>query len=192
MALALRRRASSAAPDNFGLLGGKPSHPELLDWLARTFIENGWSVKDLHRLIMKSAAYQQASSVAAPAADHADPKLVDPENRLLWRANIQRLEAEQIRDAMLSTSGWLDLTIGGKTIPLRNREYVFNHTSKDATTYETPRRALYLPIIRNHLYDMLETVRLSGPDHAHGQPQQHRHRTAGADHDECAGGDGER
>ena len=82
--------------------------------------------------------------------------MLDPENRLLWRANIQRLEAEEIRDAMLATSGWLSTEIGGKTIPLRNREFVFNHTSKDATTYESPRRALYLPIIRNHLYDMLE------------------------------------
>ena len=176
-------------PDNFGILGGKPSHPELLDWLARTFIENGWSVKDMHRLIMKSATYQQSSRIAdfglliadlnsAPnaaigldgnqksesqtepgrrrEAQIRNPKLLDPENRLLWRANIQRLEAEEIRDAMLFTSGWLSTEIGGKTIPLKNREFVFNHTSKDATTYETPRRALYLPIIRNHLYDMLE------------------------------------
>ncbi len=164
-----------ASTDNFGILGAKPSHPELLDWLARTLIESGWSVKDLHRLIMKSATYQQSSSIAdsglqiADAAGNAaiglpdnrkskieNPKLIDPENRLLWRANIQRLEAEEIRDAMLFTSGWLDTTIGGKTIPLKNREFVFNHTSKDATTYESPRRALYLPIIRNHLYDMLE------------------------------------
>lgn len=145
-----------SSTDNFGLLGGRPSHPELLDWLARTFIESGWSIKDLHRLIMKSAAYQQASNVVFPASDKADPRLIDPENRLLWRANIQRLEAEQIRDAMLAVSGWLNLTMGGKTIPLHNREFVFNHTSKDATTYESPRRALYLPIIRNHLYDLLE------------------------------------
>jgi hypothetical protein len=142
--------------DNFGMLGAKPSHPELLDWLARSFIESGWSIKDLHRLIMKSAAYQQASTVSFSPSDKADPRVADPENRLLWHANIQRLEAEEIRDAMLITSGWLDLTIGGKTIPLRDREFVFNHTSKDATTYESPRRALYLPIIRNHLYDMLE------------------------------------
>ncbi|MEP6668640.1 MAG: PSD1 and planctomycete cytochrome C domain-containing protein [Chthoniobacter sp.] len=142
--------------DNFGFLGSKPSHPELLDWLARTFIESGWSIKDLHRLIMKSAAYQQASNVSFSPSDKVDPRIVDPENHLLWRANIQRLEAEEIRDAMLFTSGWLDLQIGGKTIPLHNREFVFNHTSKDATTYESPRRALYLPIIRNHLYDMLE------------------------------------
>ncbi len=144
------------SPDNFGLLGARPSHPELLDWLARTFIESGWSVKDLHRLVMKSAAYRQASRVPPPAAGQPDPTLLDPENRLLWRSHLQRLEAEQIRDAMLAASGWLNLELGGKTIPRRNREFVFNHTSKDATTYETARRALYLPIIRNHLYDMLE------------------------------------
>ena len=145
-----------SSPDNFGTLGSKPSHPELLDWLARTFIESGWSIKDLHRLIMKSAAYRQASSVSVSTSNEADARIVDPENRLLWRANLQRLEAEEIRDAMLATSGWLSREIGGKTIPLRNKEFVFNHTSKDATTYESPRRALYLPIIRNHLYDMLE------------------------------------
>jgi hypothetical protein len=142
--------------DNFGLLGSKPSHPELLDWLARTFIEGGWSIKKLHRLIMSSAAYQQSSNPEPARMPSKNPRTVDPENRLLWRANIQRLEAEQIRDAMLAASGWLSLEIGGKTIPLKNKEYVFDHTSKDATTYESPRRALYLPIIRNHLYDMLE------------------------------------
>ena len=142
--------------DNFGILGAKPSHPELLDWLACNFIENGWSIKDLHRLIMKSAVYQQASTVSFSPSDKVDPRIADPENHLLWHANIQRLEAEEIRDAMLYTCGWLDMTIGGKTIPLHNREFVFNHTSKDATTYESARRALYLPVIRNHLYNMLE------------------------------------
>ncbi|MSU33750.1 MAG: DUF1549 domain-containing protein [Pedosphaera sp.] len=142
--------------DNFGTFGGKPSHPELLDWLAHTFIESGWSIKGLHRLIMTSAAYQQVSHVNFSSADKADARLVDPENALLWRANIRRMQAEEIRDAMLAASGWLNLEIGGKTIPLRNRQYVFDHTSKDATTYESPRRAVYLPIIRNHLYDMLE------------------------------------
>ncbi len=142
--------------DNFGILGSRPSHPELLDWLARTFVEDGWSIKDLHRLIMKSSVYQQASTASISASDKVDPRLVDPENRLLWRANIQRLEAEEIRDAMLSASGWLSLQIGGKTVPLRDREFVFNHTSKDHTTYESSRRALYLPIIRNNIYNMLE------------------------------------
>ena len=69
---------------------------------------------------------------------------------------MQRLEAEEIRDSLLAVSGWLDPRLGGKTLPLRNKEFVFNHTSKDHTTYESPRRALYVPIIRNHLYDMLE------------------------------------
>jgi hypothetical protein len=174
-----------ASTDNFGILGSPPSHPELLDWLARTFIEDGWSIKDLHRLIMKSAVYQQSSSIADCGLRIADstsagqspsksgvtvvvnergtfkeekpnPQLLDPENRLLWHANIERLEAEEIRDAMLFASGWLNLQIGGKTVPLRDREFVFNHTSKDHTTYESPRRAMYLPIIRNNIYNMLE------------------------------------
>ncbi len=145
-----------ATTDNFGILGAKPSHPELLDWLARGFVENGWSIKDLHRQIMSSAAYQQSSFPAPPAPGRPDPQTLDPENKLLWRANMRRLEAEEIRDSMLACSGWLDRTLGGKTIPRRNREFVFNHTSKDATTYESARRALYLPIIRNHLCDIFE------------------------------------
>ncbi len=165
--------------DNFGLLGDKPSNPALLDWLARTFIANDWSVKDMHRLIMKSATYQQSSGIPdsrilnpdSTAAVQSDSGirnqksglLIDPENRLHWRANIQRLEAEEIRDAMLATSGWLIEDVGGKTVPQRNKEFVFNHTSLDHTTYETPRRALYLPIIRNHLYDMLEQFDFPDP-----------------------------
>ena len=151
-------RGIVSSTDNFGTLGDRPSHPELLEWLARAFIENGWRVKDMHRLIMTSAAYQRDSQhpSAGTASSGADPALVDPENRLLWRFNLQRLDAEQIRDALLEVSGGLSGQIGGKTIPLRNKEFVFNHTSKDHTRYESPRRALYLPIIRNHLYDMLE------------------------------------
>jgi hypothetical protein len=159
-------RGIVGSTDNFGVLGDRPSHPALLDWLARTFMEDGWSVKDMHRLIMKSAVYQQSSGKADSQAEsilaekdssqNVDPHLIDPENKLLWHANIQRLEAEEIRDAMLEACGSLSKEVGGKTIPLRNREFVFNHTSKDHTTYESPRRALYLPIIRNHLYDMLE------------------------------------
>ncbi len=151
-------RGIVGSTDNFGVLGDKPSHPALLDWLARTFMENGWSMKEMHRLIMRSSAYQMASAhpSAGQPSSAPDPAMVDPENKLLWRANIQRLEAEEIRDALLAVSGSLSKEVGGKTIPLHNREFVFNHTSKDHTTYETPRRALYLPIIRNHLYDMLE------------------------------------
>jgi hypothetical protein len=142
--------------DNFGKLGDRPSHPGLLDWLARVFVERGWHVKDLHRLIMSSAAYRQSSVSPPPSAAGHDPHLIDPENRLLWRFNLRRLEAEPIRDALLFVSGGLSAEIGGKTIPQRNKEFVFNHTSKDLTTCGSARRTLYLPIIRNHLYDMME------------------------------------
>jgi hypothetical protein len=100
---------------------------------------------------------------SALSSSTSGPATVDPENTLLWRANIQRLEAEEIRDAMLAVSGSLDTRIGGKTIPLHDREYVFNHTSKDATTYEMTRRTLYIPIIRNHLYDVLEQFDFPDP-----------------------------
>lgn len=136
--------------DNFGLLGQKPTHPELLDWLARWFSNNGWSFKDMHRLIMSSRVYQQSSAVDAAAAQ------ADPENQLLHHFPVRRLEAEEVRDALLHVAGKLDRSIGGKTIPRRNREFVFNHTSKDLTTYGSSRRAIYLPIIRNNLYDLFQ------------------------------------
>lgn len=136
-----------ASTDNYGTLGDKPSHPELLDWLARWFIESGWSFKALHKLILNSAVYQQGGGIN-PATD--------PENKLLSHFPLRRLTAEELRDSLLAVSDGLSLQLGGKTIPQRNREFVFNHTSKDHTTYESPRRALYLPIIRNHLYDILE------------------------------------
>jgi hypothetical protein len=136
--------------DNFGLLGQKPTHPELLDWLARWFTTNGWSLKDMHRLIMSSRTYQQSSTVPPQAA------LSDPENQLLNHFPVRRLEAEEVRDALLHVAGSIDTTIGGKTIPRRNREFVFNHTSKDFTTYGSTRRAIYLPVIRNNLYDLFQ------------------------------------
>jgi hypothetical protein len=135
--------------DNFGLLGQKPTHPELLDYLARWFTDHGWSIKALHRLILTSKTYLQSSE--APHIAEADP-----ENQLLWHFPIRRLEAEEIRDALLHVAGTLDTTTGGKTIPRRNREFVFNHTSKDFTTYGSTRRALYLPVIRNNLYDLFQ------------------------------------
>jgi hypothetical protein len=143
--------------DNFGQLGERPSHPELLDWLAGEFVTRGWSMKAMHRVLMLSATYQMSS--APDARDAA----VDPENRLYWRANVQRLEAEQVRDALLAAAGTLDLTMGGKTIPVKNREFVFNHTSRDETTYGSLRRAVYLPIIRNHVYDLFEQFDFPDP-----------------------------
>jgi hypothetical protein len=134
--------------DNFGLLGDLPTNPGLLDYLATRFAEDGWSFKRMHRLIMLSSTYRMSSAFDAKSAQ------VDPENRLQWRWEPRRLQAEEIRDAVLAVSGTLDETMGGSILPLKNREYVFDHTSKDNTRYDTKRRSLYIPVIRNNLYDV--------------------------------------
>lgn len=144
--------------DNFGRLGEKPSHPELLDWLALKFIDDGWSIKKLHRTILLSSTYRQSSSVLDfnPKSEIRNPKLEDPDNRALWRFNPRRLQSEEIRDSLLFVSGQLDRTMGGPAIThVKNREFLFDHTSKDGTRYDSKRRTIYLPVIRNNLYDVL-------------------------------------
>jgi hypothetical protein len=97
------------SPDNFGFTGDRPTHPELLDWLADEFVKSGWSAKHIHRLILTSKTYQQ-SSLHPQAAKYA---ATDSGNRLWWRSERRRLDAEQLRDRMLAVSGSLDLTAGG-------------------------------------------------------------------------------
>jgi len=100
-------------PSNFGQLGGRPTHPELLDYLASQFVEKGWSVKALHREILLSATYQLSADYNGANAAK------DPENRLLWRANLrQRLDAEELRDSLLAVAGKLDLDMYGPAAPL--------------------------------------------------------------------------
>ena len=94
--------------DNLGRMGDPPTHPELLDWLAVEFMDRGWSIKEMHRLLMTSEAYRMASSFA-----HGANVATDPENHLLWRYGAQRLEAEVLRDAIMTVSGGIDLTVGG-------------------------------------------------------------------------------
>ena len=101
-------------PSNFGRMGERPSNPELLDYLASRFIESGWSIKALHREIMLSATY------ALSADQSAKNMRIDPENRLLWRANIQRLDAEALRDSLLFVSGELDSKAGGPPVRLND------------------------------------------------------------------------
>ncbi|SIO61595.1 Planctomycete cytochrome C [Singulisphaera sp. GP187] len=139
-----------ATPDNFGALGGRPTNPLLLDWLAQRFVESGWSIKAMHRIIMLSSTYKMSAAF--------DPKggEVDPENLLHWRFSPRRLEAEAIRDALLTVSGTLDPTMGGSLLNVENRGYFFDHTSKDATNYNVPRRSVYLPVVRNHMYDAFD------------------------------------
>jgi mono/diheme cytochrome c family protein len=134
-------------PDNFGRLGEAPVNPELLDWLAIELRENGWSLKSLHKRIMLSATYRMSSR------ENPDNHAIDPENRFQWRAPVRRLEAEAIRDSLLAVSGLLDETMGGSMLHVKNRAFLFDHTSKDTTSYDSHRRSLYLPVIRNNLYD---------------------------------------
>lgn len=135
-----------ATPDNFGFAGARPVNQPLLDWLAAEFVASGWSIKHMHRRIMLSNTYRMSS--AANAANAA----IDPENRRHWRAETRRLEAEAIRDSLLAVAGLLDARMGGSLLQVENRKYIFNHTSKDKTTYDFLGRSVYLPVIRNNLY----------------------------------------
>ncbi len=130
-----------ATTSDFGLRAPAPSHPELLDWLARRLVADGWSLKALHRLILNSAVYQTAHH-AAPAAD--------PENRLLATFPGRRLEFEQVRDAMLAASGELDTTMGGKPAELLASG---NH-----------RRTVYALVDRQFLPGVLRTFDFANPD----------------------------
>jgi hypothetical protein len=147
-----------STPDNFGLLGDRPSHPALLDWLAAKFIEDGWSIKKLHQLILDSATWQMSSSAQPEAVKR------DPHNQFYSRAPIRRIEAEALRDALLRISDRLDTSLGGSTWNFENRKLVFNHTSEDNTSYKVNRRSIYLPVIRNHVYDLFQLFDFPDPN----------------------------
>jgi hypothetical protein len=174
-------------PDNYGLLGERPTHSELLDWLAATFVEDDqrpttndqrssagsgmrsslvvgrssygcdWSMKKLHRLILLSNTYKMSSANDPKAAQ------IDPDNRLLWRSHRRRLEAEPFRDAILAVSGSLDRTLGGSLLASANNEYVTNDQSTNAAQYNAPRRSVYLPVIRNAVYDVFQAFDFGDP-----------------------------
>ncbi len=126
-------------PSDLGFNGGKPSHPELLDWLAAEFMKRGWSLKEMHRLIMNSTAYRQSST-----ANDASLK-ADSGSRLLWRFPTRRIEAEPLRDTILAVSGVLDLTMGGPGFDLfdTNDNYVKVYQSKQEFGPDTFRRMIY-------------------------------------------------
>jgi hypothetical protein len=139
--------------DNFGTTGELPSHPELLDYLAREFVDDGWSLKRLVRRIVLSRTYQLA---AAPTEN------ADPENRLLSRANRRRLDAECLRDAMLAISGELDWTAGGSTIkPGTAADYHYRH--------DDLRRSVYTPVLRNSLPSIFEAFDFADPSTVTGR-----------------------
>lgn len=146
-------------PSDFGLRSEPPSHPELLDYLAASLVEHNWSLKDLHRLILKSATYQQAS------ADRAECRKVDPENRYLWRMNRKRLDFESLRDGLLAAAGQLDRSLGGPAVELTKTPW-------------SRRRTLYGLIDRQNLPSLFRTFDFASPDtHSPGRftttvPQQ--------------------
>ena len=138
-----------ATPENFGLNGRQPSHPELLDWLANELIAHDWKMKPLHRQLVLSATYRMASVLPTTAATAAAD--VDPDNRYLWRMNSRRMEAEVVRDSTLSVALRLDQTMGGPEIPETEGE-------------KNLRRSLYFRNTPNEKMLMLEVFDVADPN----------------------------
>ena len=153
-----------ASVGDFGQLGQKPSHPELLDWMATEFMARGWSLKNLHRLIMTSAAYRQSSK------RDAERERIDPDNRLLSRQNVRRLEAETLRDALLGVGGKLNTRITGSPVPVmfdEQGQIVIGIDTSDTAGRQTGkyiplngeefRRSLYVQVRRSKPFEMFTT-----------------------------------
>jgi len=146
-------RGLAATPSNVGLSGERPTHPALLDWLANEFVRGGWSMKAMHRLIMRSAVYQQASAFRAEASS------IDPDNRLWWRFPRHRLEGEVIRDAALSVAGVLNLTPGGPSVfpevpPGMESRGGWRVSERQEDRH---RRSVYVFVRRNTRYPLFES-----------------------------------
>ncbi|MEZ0264337.1 MAG: DUF1553 domain-containing protein [Phycisphaerae bacterium] len=131
--------------DDIGVQSEAPSHAELVDYLATRFMTDGWAFKKMHKLIMLSSAYQQSSDTNAAYA------VSDPDNRLLWRANLRRLDFEAVRDTMLQFTGKIDLTVGGKPVNLTDEPY-------------SNRRSVYGYIDRGSVPELMEQFDFSDPD----------------------------
>ncbi len=136
--------------DDFGAMGREPSHPDLLDWLASRFVEGGWSIKAVQRLILTSSAYRMAS------VPDVDGERLDPDNTLLHRRNVRRLEAEAIRDALLSLSGRLSSEMSGPSVPVYLNAFM---DGRGRPAHSGPldgdgRRSIYLGVRRNFLNPM--------------------------------------
>ena len=151
-------RGIVATPNDFGRMGERPTHPELLDYLANEFVTSGFSVKHIHRLILLSNAYRQSSAV--PEKSAAVEK--DPDNKFLWRRSRRRLDAEEIRDAMLAVAGNLNLASGGPSVMLPIEKGLVNALYKPAQWQvavdpaEHDRRSVYLIAKRNLRLPFLE------------------------------------
>ncbi len=151
-------------PNDFGRMGATPTHPELLDWLAATFRDDlDGRLKSLHRLILTSAAYRQRSDTTNTAAES-----IDQSNTLLWRANPRKLEAEAVRDAVLATSGALDLTLGGsgyRDFVIEQPEHSphYRYDLADPNDPATFRRSIYRFIVRSQMQPFMTTLDCADP-----------------------------
>jgi hypothetical protein len=153
-------RGIVATPSDFGFKGERPTNPKLLDWLASEFVRNGWSIKKLHRVILTSATYQQASLYRASAAK------VDPDNKMLWRYPRHRIEGEVIRDSALELAGLLNPKMGGPSIfpelpegmPMPRGGWKVN-----ADLAERNRRSVYIFVRRNTRYPMFDAFDMPDP-----------------------------
>ena len=139
-----------STPDDLGMMSELPTHPELLDYLANYFTESGWSMKKLHRLIMLSRTYQESSHVIDEYQDK------DPYNRLLWRANVRRLDFESVRDSLLVMSGQLERSVGGKPVNVTEEPYSF-------------RRSIYGYIDRGNLPELMAHFDFAKPEMANSK-----------------------
>lgn len=135
-------------PGDFGHSGERPSHPDLLDWLTREFIDNGWSVKDLHRLILTSRVYRQSSVLEETLPGRLRALDVDPDNRLLWRQRLRRLEAEPMRDAVLAVAGILNRQSFGEPVAVK-RDPTGEVKPSAPEAAPAQRRSVYLRVRRS-------------------------------------------
>jgi hypothetical protein len=155
---------------DFGIMGDRPTDAQLLDYLATTFVDNGWSIKKMHRLIMLSDTYQQSSAYQPDAAK------LDPDNKLLWRFDRRRLEGEVIRDSMLMAAGHLNLKTGGPGVFPPIPEGVSNGSKylswkPETDPAEADRRSVYVFVKRNLRYPMFEAYDF--PDTSESCPRRY-------------------
>jgi len=170
------------SPNDFGRMGQQPTHPELLDWLAVEFRDGGQSIKQLHRLIVTSATYRQASCASG---DATAAEAIDADNRFLWRMNRRKLEAEAVRDSVLSVAGRLDLTMGGPSF----RDFVIEQPAHIAALRISPARRGRSQVASSFGLSLDRSVtapavpddaRLRGPVDECGEAQREHERLAGA------------
>ncbi len=168
-----------ATTNDFGVMGGNPSHQELLDWLAAELVSNGWHIKPIQRLIVLSAAYCQSSTVDPSTATYKTAIVADPSNNLLWHARRQRLEGETLRDAMLDAAGRLNLKMYGPSVHpalpdvLADTRYGWD---EDKNPADRCRRSIYVLARRNMRLPLLEAF--DQPDRLNSCPRRTATTTA--------------